>query len=118
MSNVTSEFMDYDGAKTVMEELKGIFEEYSAKLDEIDKKMATDINAGDDSALDTSSLGTRVVESWEELASDFAKFKNTFTVIYNGVAQSSTSNEALENVAAALLTYSGESGESDSTTTQ
>lgn len=118
MSNVTSEFMDYDETKRVMGELKEIFDGYSEKLNEIDKKMNADINAGEDSALDTTSLGTRVVERWDELAGDFAALNNTFSLIYNGVAKSSTSNEALESVAAALLTYGGDSGENSAAPTR
>lgn len=111
MSNITSEYMDYEGVKTTMTELNTIFENYSEKLNEIDEKMGADINAGEESALDSTVLGRKILESWDDLANDFKKFKDTFDLIYSGVAQSSTADEALENLAVAL--FSGENSSKD-----
>lgn len=110
MAEVTSEYMDYENVKKVMGELKLLFDAYSDKLGEVNSRMLTDVNAGSESAIDTTVLGQNIVDCWEDLSSDFQKFEATFTMIHDGVAQASSSDEAFENLALVLANYGDSEG--------
>lgn len=90
------EVFDYTAVKTKMDSLNEIFSSFMTTLDTTNNALNSNVNVGDDSALNGVVAGA-LLESWNKAADNFVNFRNEFQTLYNLVANNSSNNEALED---------------------